>query len=314
MTSRRRLGLLLTALLLVPGCGSRAHEPTVQGARPSATTETPITTATLASPSPSPSPSTSTSTPTPSPTATTEPAGPPESATTRTGVSTLTVHLDHGRAPAADLLHLRVEVASESGRLRSLTICYGDGQRFDERGPAISCPSPGPTPAPARSSYESRDLLVSYRVPGSYLIDLHATTDSPCAPGPREQLHTALRVVITPGRSLTNGRQLPGDAQVVPTTTHDVLAAFAPIDPDGWISAYRWDFGDGSRPVTDRMDPTTCRDPGTTWPHAEGDGGTSRVRHHYARPGHHTVKVTVITSGCSGADVQRVTSRTVVDA
>ena len=227
------------------------------------------------------------------------------------------LRLDHGRIETAGLLHLTVIVQAQSGSLNGLNIRYGDGQRYDEAPVAVACPAPSPssTPGPAPASRTQRELVVSYRVAGTYTVEVDADTDARCAPGPSEHLHAVLRVVIAPGPTLSNGRQPPGAATV---STSDgsggtTLEAFTAGDPDGFITTYSWDFGDGSAAHVDRKDSAWCEDPGTRWPtSSDSRDAYSKVVHRYPRSGSYTVRVTITSAGCTGEDAQRVSSSTVV--
>lgn len=227
------------------------------------------------------------------------------------------VRLDHGRTETAGLLHLSVIVQAQSGSLNGLNIRYGDGQRHDEAPIAVACPAPSPssTPGPAPASRTQRELVVSYRVAGTYTVEVDAYTDAHCASGPKEHLHAVLRVLITSGPALANGRQAPGAASV---STSDgsgstTLEAFSTGDPDGFITTYSWDFGDGSRAHVDRKDSAWCEDPGTRWPaSSDSRDNHSKAVHRYPRGGSYTVRVTITSAGCTGQDVQRVVSSTVV--
>ncbi len=225
--------------------------------------------------------------------------------------------LDHGRMPTAGLLHLTVIVQAQSASLNGLHVRYGDGQLYDENPVAGTCPAPSGTPTPAPNSRTQRELRVSYRVAGSYTLEVDAHTDAPCAKGTTDDLHAELHLVITPGPVLANGRQAPAAAAV---STADgangtTLEAFTTGDPDGFVTTFSWDFGDGRAAQVDRKNSSWCQDPGTRWPTStDSRDGHSRVIHRFPRSGSYTVRVTVMSAGCTGADVQRVTSRTVVRA
>ena len=265
--------VFLALVLLASGCSSRVHEAAAPTATP----------------------------------------GPAESITTRTGVSVLTVRVDHGAAPTATLLHVHVVVASTAGAWNGGTVRYGDGQRYDEPVAFASCPRFGPGgPPSAGPSSRSEDLLVSYRVPGRYTIDVRATTDSMCATGPTEELRARLQVLVTPGPRLANGPQLPAVAAQIgstPVPGGTELEAFQLGDPDGVVTTVRWDLGDGSHATTHLAG--GCTDPGTRWPLDKGQG-YSRLVHQYARHGAYRVRTTVISGGCRGGGPQQHTAVTTV--
>ena len=292
-------------LMLASACSSRAH----QAAAPS-----PAATSSASAPSPSSTPPATTPAParTASPTPTTVPTTPPgpaESVTTHTGVSTLTARIDHASAPSGTLLHLHLVVSSRAGSLNGLSVLYGDGQRYDENPVAAGMcvqPPPGGPPSAGPSS-RTEDLLVSYRRRGTYTIDLRAMTDSTCAIGPTEQLHAVLQVVVTSGPRLANGPQLPGPEASIgatPVSGGTELEAFQLTDPDGVVTTVRWDLGDGTRKTVHLTG--GCTDPGTRWPVDRSDG-YSRLTHHYAHHATYRVRVTVISSGCHGGNLQHRT-------
>jgi hypothetical protein len=239
--------------------------------------------------------------------------GPAESTTTRAGVSTQTARIDHGSAPTATLLHLRLTVSSSAGSWNGGGVQYGDGQRHDEPMIAASCVPPGPGgPPPAAPSSKTEDLVVSYRVPGRYTIDVLATTDALCATGPTEHLHARLQVLVTAGPALANGPQLPATEAAVGVTRVPAgteLTAYQLTDPDGVVTEVRWDLGDGTRATTRLTG--GCSDPGTRWPVDRSEGYSTLV-HRYPRHGSYQVRVTVRSGGCHGGSSQRHTTVTPV--
>ena len=302
---RNRVILLVLPVLLVAACSSTAHETAEPSLSPAASTpvDAPSPTPVATTPAPSRAPS-----PSPSPTASpTTPPGPAESVTTRSGVSTLTARIDHGSAPTSTLLHLHLQVSSTAGAWNGGTVQYGDGQRYDEPMAVASCVQFGPSgPPPAGPSSRTEDLVVSYRVPGRYTIDVRATTDSMCARGPTEQLHAQLQVLVTPGPRRANGPQLPGTQAVVagtPVSGGTELEAFQLGDPDGVVTTVRWDLGDGTRTTSHVTG--GCTDPGTRWPIDKSEAYAKLV-HRYAH-GTYRVRITVLSSGCHGGDQQRNT-------
>jgi hypothetical protein len=226
--------------------------------------------------------------------------------TARSGVSTLTARIDHGSAPTATLLHLHLTVSSTAGSWNGGGVQYGDGQRHDEPMIAASCVPFGPSgPPPAAPSSKSEDLVVSYRVPGRYTIDVRATTDALCATGPTEHLHARLQVVITSGPARANGPQLPATGASVgatPVRGGTELTAFELTDPDGVVTQVRWDLGDGTRATTRLTG--GCTDPGTRWP-IDRSEGYSRLVHRYPGHGTYRVRLTVLSSGCRKGNDQR---------
>jgi hypothetical protein len=235
----------------------------------------------------------------------------------------MTVHVDHASLPVGSLLHVTVTVAAASGSLTGLTVVYGDGQRYSVPVPAVACPVPPATPKPAPPSREVQSFVASYRVPAVETLTVDARTGGVCAPAPSEHLVAHLRVRASRGPVLTNGRQLPSPMQVdvvlpPPTPRKGVTylgGYLIRADPDGFLRAYVWDFGDGTLSVSDTRPFSWCHDDGRTWPTStDPKSGFSRMAHRYARPGAYRVRVTVISSGCSGGDRQQVSSTSTITA
>jgi hypothetical protein len=234
----------------------------------------------------------------------------------------MTVHLDHGSLPVASLLHLTITVAAKSGSLNGLTVTYGDGQQDSDGMVAATCVVPPPTPKPAPPSRVMRSFVMSYRVPALENLTVDANTSGLCAPAPHEHLVMHLNVRALPGPTLSNGPQLPGpmqvDAALPPSSSQKgvtYLEGFSSADPDGFFRMYVWDFGDGTRPVTDTRPFSDCHDNGKRWPTSTGpQPGYSRMSHHYAKHGSYLVRITVTSTGCTGRDRQVVHGQTQISS
>jgi len=114
----------------------------------------------------------------------------------------MTVTVEHSRLPAGIPLRVRIVVWSASGWLNGLSVSFGDGQRYAEPPTAAACPArPSPSPPPmAPPSTAVRNLVVTYKSAGVYLLSVSATADvGECGPTQYqpEQLQAAIYVKVT---------------------------------------------------------------------------------------------------------------------
>lgn len=101
----------------------------------------------------------------------------------------------------------------------------------------------------------------TYKAPGSYTVKVVAIDDK----GKRSE---EAKITITVENALpqAEARATPTKGQAPLTVEFDASAS---ADPDGKITRYEWDFGDGTK------------------------GSGAKVRHEYAEPGNYTIKLTV---------------------
>jgi hypothetical protein len=252
-------------------------------------------------------------------TATTEtPVTRPTATTIGPAPLTATLTASPQKAPTATLVKFSLHVTDGRGAWNRYSIDFGDGTPVQGMAFAPSCvaPSPGQPEPPAPTTDETKQFGHGYRRPGTYMAKAHVETTTFCSASPApESRDIGVSVTVLAGPQPSNGPVEP-EAFISETWPPNRDAARVYVsargrDDDGFVSRMTVDWGDGSAPTNFDYPPSSCQDPGTTWPYSS-DFQTANTDHGYATPGKYTVRLIVTSVGCDGKDAQTATAETAV--
>ena len=332
MRARRRLQLvgalatvvavLAVAVLAASGDGDSRTIKAIDAPGETTTTESPTTTETVA---PTSAPAAPETTVAPSRTTTTVP--PPLRWSGSQGGLRVEVTVAPSRPKAGDLVVFTVHAIDDDGEADPPHPDYGDGSYDDQYG-SLRCdvivmgpdgkPVPTTSPPPAGSEY-TKKIEHGYRAAGDYAVVVTVTSMRGCDTSTTEKVEVRGTLTVAAGTRRENGPEAPqaeggrcdqycGGAPAQPVDG-EVEVWASGSDPDGIVSRYRFQWGDGTPSEEVDQPRDNCVDDGRAWPRWGQDGGPqSPSRHHrYAQPGRYTVTVTATSTGCQGRDPQHAT-------
>jgi hypothetical protein len=180
----------------------------------------------------------------------------------------------------------------------------GDGRMAVDCGPMVEGQPYGhreEPPGPTWRGPFTDTFRHAFRRAGTYYAVL--TVQHQCAGPDHVANHRLVKIVVTPGPDLSNGRLAPS-ASGGPVYDQPGTFYVDGYDGDGFVTEVAIDWGDGSPVSRKSFARSACHDPVFRWP----DGsGYAQFTHHYATPAPHHAKALVVSAGCDGRDVQRAT-------
>jgi len=235
------------------------------------------------------------------------------------GGSWIEVTVTPPRPVAGALAVFDVKAHIESADGPPPEIQFGDGSQYQQAtlscdvvtiGPDGKAQQPPKNPSAGPMDYHFT-VRHAYRAPVSYRVKVNGFDDC--------RGHVAIEsdgdVHVLSGTARSNGP----DAPSATVFWHNVQgendaftkhATASGTDDDGFVRQMTLDWGDGSPP--DVVTFTNCVDEPTSWPYATGSPdrtqNTAEFSHHYASAGTYSIRATVNSAGCNGADRQEARS------
>lgn len=245
--------------------------------------------------------------PSPEPTATMPTAAPgaPVTVTARGSDGLVVVAtLTPGDPATATEATLTVRATDDAGRPVVQNPDWGDGSPARGYRPPDSCGEPADA---------ERTFRHAWRHPGPVVVAVRVGSpacDAVDADAPDESVTVRLPFDVQPGKATTNGPDVPDGAGLVVRYDAEDGASVegVAVDADGHLS-WGVDWGDGGyRPVQPNG---PCDDgDGRRYPATDAP---VHAYHGYAAPGTYTVTITLVSTGCGGADEQRTVIRHTVE-